>query len=100
MRLIGVSQSMYGELPSMDAPGRADPYCVLRLSEGSNGKKYPAGGHSSRICYRTTRPKWHETIEMALCGGKCETVDHGTYSSCPAGPASPADLLNSLCGTP
>ena len=23
-----------------------------------------------------------------------------TYSSCPAGPASPADLLNSLCGTP
>eukprot|EP00967_Tisochrysis_lutea_P077783 scaffold105688_cov32-Tisochrysis_lutea.AAC.2 len=41
----------------MDDAGRADAYCVVYLI-GPDGAKTPSEGVTSRVCYRTTKPRY------------------------------------------
>ena len=73
VHLIGVAEGVTGaELPAMDANGSADPYATFRLVPGTTGAAYPASGVTSATAYRTTRPMWHETLELPLRGGVIE----------------------------
>ena len=44
-------------MPPMDDAGRADAYCVVYLI-GPDGAKTPSEGVTSRVCYRTTKPRY------------------------------------------
>jgi len=66
VRLVGTANG--SSLPPSDANGLADPYVTLRLVS-PDGVVYPLGGVHSRTRYRTLRPRWGQTLEMALRGG-------------------------------
>ena len=88
VRLVGVVGGPEAELPAMDRSGYADAYVVCRIAS-ADGTSYPAHGVLSSTRYRTLRPRWAETLELALRGGT--TGADGVYRA--ASDVADANLL-------
>ena len=68
-----------------------DAYVTVRL-RAPDGDVYPERGVSTRTCYRTTRPRWQQTLELPLRGGSIQVDGKFRFST----KASQSELLLSV----